>query len=156
MSAFSANGRCSERLPSDRDDRVTLLLGRTTSCCRRLLWKRSSFPGPKCVWQPLLARMLFYSVSKCFATYVSWPSNTISIPSRSWSCSPSTHLVLLGLSPVKSACISIVFRLVLISHAILLASQLQACYLHLSVYRLTMQLKMYMDYFCWCIYKWFQ
>ena len=67
-SAFSTDGRRSERLPSDCNDWVTLLLGRMTGRCRSFLWKKSSFPGPKCVWKPLLARMLFYSVSKCFAT----------------------------------------------------------------------------------------
>ena len=67
VSAFSTDRRRSGRLPSDCDDQVTLLLGRTTGPCRRFLWKRSSYPGPKCVWKPLLARMLFYSVSKCFA-----------------------------------------------------------------------------------------
>ena len=41
---------------------------RTTGRCTRLLWKRSRFPCPKCIWKPLLVRMLFYSVSKCFAT----------------------------------------------------------------------------------------
>ena len=77
--------------------------------------------------------------------YVSRPINTISVSSRSWSSSPATLLVLLDL---KSACVSILCRLAVISRAILLASQLQACYLHLNVYQLTMQLKMHMDYFC--------
>ena len=41
--------------------------------------------------------------------YVSRPIDTTSIPSRSWSCSPATHLFLLDLSPVKSTWVSIVF-----------------------------------------------
>ena len=106
--AFSTDSRLerrSESLPSDRNDRVPLFLGRTTGPCRTLLWKRSSFSGPKCIWKPLLTRMLFYSLSNASLPYASQPIDTISTPSRSWSCSPTAHLVLLDLSRLKSACV---------------------------------------------------
>ena len=132
----------SESLHSVLNDWVPLL-GRMMGPYRRLLWKRSSFLGPKCVWKPLLARMLFYSVSNPSLSYISWPIDTISIPYRSWSCSPTTHLVLLDLSLVTSACVfhySVQACCSLVCHTVSFATT--------SVYWLSMWLKIYMDYFC--------